>query len=119
MGKSVTGKPTIHIYTARLQPATRYVAIAGSRTFAVKNSPRKLLRTTCCKRLRIAANCVAQCFYDDERYFCASGKGCNNDKALIKRQFSRLKKLERKRLAIERRIAKLWETLRENPRERH
>ncbi len=67
---------TLHIFTARDQPATklRFWLAGKMRTF--KYPPRSLVWCRCCKRKRIAANCVAQVYYDMTNYRCATGKGC-------------------------------------------
>lgn len=65
---------TIHIYTAPLQPATKYRVPGIKRWF--RASPCALLWCRCCKRRRRARNVQIQIYYDLTNAWCKPGKGC-------------------------------------------
>ncbi len=69
---------SVHIYTAEMQPATRYVVDFGApmKRQWFKHSPRSLVGTWCCRKKRWAGNCGVQVFYDSIRTWCLQGKGC-------------------------------------------
>ena len=70
-------KPTLHIYTAPLQPATNFVDRSGlGKPMRIKWSPHKLLYCRTCNRLRRAKNLNVQVFYDDLRFFCKDKTQC-------------------------------------------
>lgn len=72
---------TLHVFTVRRQPATRYlVDPLGDGGIWIRNKPRTLLRTVCCKRLRVAANVAVQVYYDGVYASCRPGAGCKKGK---------------------------------------
>lgn len=76
--------PSLHVYTSRHQPATRWVAVLwlrrGKRIIEHRLwhrlRPRQLVRTSCCSKLRWAARCTVQVYYDMIPYWCRKGHGC-------------------------------------------
>ncbi len=64
----------IHIYTQPGQPATRYRDPFLKRWRTMPG--RTLVRTFCCGKLRIAANCTTKVYYDAQPFFCRTGMGC-------------------------------------------
>ena len=66
----------IHIFSARKQPATRYLLDVLDKPRWVKIAPHAKVWTDCCRKLRIAKNCVVQVYYDKVPYWCKDGKGC-------------------------------------------
>ena len=93
----------LHIYTAKLQPATKWVDNNFNPQRTIELSPSTKLWCHCCKRIRLAKNCVVQCYYDNIYWWCAPGRGCNDPKAIkrkAKREFmnrSRSQKARRRR----------------------
>lgn len=73
----MTEGSTLHIYTARRQPLTRYVdpilREMGARRFMFRTNPRSQVRCHDCKHLRYARNLRIQVYYDMSRIFCADG----------------------------------------------
>ncbi len=68
---------TVHVYRARDQPATRYrVELAVGHSITIRTRRLSRLHTMCCKRVRIAGNCVAHVYYDGVYFFCRKGCGC-------------------------------------------
>lgn len=71
---------TIHIYTARSQPATRFEDHIASDLFGrrviVQMRRRRQLWAGCCRRKRWAAHLNVQVYYDMTRFTCKPGKGC-------------------------------------------
>lgn len=68
---------TVHIHSTSHQPATKYkVVITDTKTLTIHNTPRTRVGTQCCKRIRIAANCTVQVYYDEIWFWCRPGKGC-------------------------------------------
>lgn len=62
----------LHIYTARVQPFTRYTVDdpVGRKNLVIKNDPRS--RATCevCWKTRMAKNLSIQVYYDKSYIFC-------------------------------------------------
>ena len=77
---------TIHIYTAAMQPATRfidpYMSAYLGKNHVIEWSGRTKVRCQCCGKLRLAKNAVVQCYYDSLVFWCAAGRGCKSE-ALI------------------------------------
>jgi hypothetical protein len=70
----------IHIYTAPLQPATRYrVDVGDVKPFWCRVSPFKRGQCFECGRVRQARNLSVQVFYDNIKVFCRKG-GCAGTK---------------------------------------
>ena len=68
---------TVHIYSAPLQPATRFWdRCLPGHPILITYPPHRLLRCGKCGKRRWAAHCVAQVFYDEVRFWCKQGKGC-------------------------------------------
>lgn len=66
----------VHIYTAKLQPATRFKDDTGARTFWIRNPGNRLKLTACCHERRPAKNLLVQVYYDRNYFWCKEGKGC-------------------------------------------
>lgn len=66
----------VHIFTANVQPATRYVVRLFRQPLLVKCSPRCLFRTDCCGKQRWAKYVRVQVYYDCIKRWCAPGRGC-------------------------------------------
>ena len=66
----------VHIYRHAAQPATRFVDVVGGHRFWTRYHSRRLVRTSCCRQLRWAGNCVVQVYYDTVPFWCREGKGC-------------------------------------------
>jgi len=62
---------SIHIYTARCQPATHFLdyCVPG-KPIHFRYSPRHVFRCDECGRLRWAKNLSVQVYYDMIRFFC-------------------------------------------------
>jgi len=56
----------MHIYTAKIQRATKYKCDAG---FVIKIKPRKLLWCWNCNKRAWAQNMVVQTYYDGDRFY--------------------------------------------------
>ena len=68
---------TLHIFTVRKQPATRYhLDPLGDGGFWIRHAKRCQIRTVCCRKLRWAQNLFAQPYYDGTYYSCRPGCGC-------------------------------------------
>lgn len=65
-----------HIYTAALQPATRFVDRNSERPMHFHFKPRKLIATDCCRKRRWAKYVRVRVFYDGMSRWCAEGHGC-------------------------------------------
>jgi hypothetical protein len=73
----VSDLSNLHIYTARHQPATRYLVDFGSAgRHWIRNKPLELQRCWKCRKRRRCKNLVVQVYYDCCHYWCAEGKGC-------------------------------------------
>ena len=70
---------TVHIFSAPLEPATRFNigAPVGKRQM-IHWPARKLVAASCCWKRRWAGNCVMQVYYDALRFSCRKGKGCKS-----------------------------------------
>ena len=73
----------IHIYRASDQPAVRYAAeldVGGKvgRHIYTMN-PKRQIYVMCCKRRRIAANCIVHVYYDSIAFFCHHEYGCRGN----------------------------------------
>lgn len=73
----------VHIYTAKIQPATNWTDNNGLQPFTVQWSANRLLWCLCCDKRRPAKNCVVQSFYDTLYIWCASDKGCKHPKIIV------------------------------------
>lgn len=69
---------TVHVYTTRKQPATRYKIDLGEgiRPMIVRRRPQARVWCQCCRKLRWASRCVVQVYYDKIDVFCSDGAGC-------------------------------------------
>ena len=65
-----------HIFTADMQPATRYFDCYAEPPFRFRIHPRHLLPAWCCRKRRWAKYLRAQVFYDGTLFWCAPGHGC-------------------------------------------
>jgi len=70
----------IHIHTAPMQPATRFVIHVreNGRRIWCRCSPRSLHRCSRCGRRRWAKNLLVQVFYDGIYHYCRNRDGCEN-----------------------------------------
>lgn len=74
----------VHIYTAKGQPATRYMDEVAGRRMIFRRPPKSLLWCHACYQRRRAENCVVQVYYDYVAVWCAPGKGCKDPEAIAK-----------------------------------
>lgn len=72
----------LHIYTANLQLATKYIDNTFEQPYEYTNKPNRLIYARCCGKKRPAKNLVVQCYYADTPYWCAEGKGCKSEKLI-------------------------------------
>lgn len=100
----------VHIYTAKAQPATSFKDYTFDPPTELGYKKHFLLWAECCGRRRLAKNMVVQCYYDVRRFWCASGKGCKDQKVIdaAKRRQYRNRSLGQKRR---------WENTRHSVRE--
>jgi hypothetical protein len=66
----------IHIYSAKSQPATRFVDNSVDPPARFKNKPHKLVFAECCRQRRRAKNCRVFVYYDHWKFVCTDGCGC-------------------------------------------
>lgn len=68
----------LHVYTARNQPATRYVVdlFGDDEAMVFEQPPRSLVRCWSCERRRWAERCHVQVYYDSTRFFCNDKVQC-------------------------------------------
>lgn len=68
---------TSHLFTAKMEPATRYdLGAPSGKRMIVHHGQRQLISAICCGKRRQARNLWVQVFYDDVRFWCRKGKGC-------------------------------------------
>lgn len=94
----------IHIYTEAMQPATAYVDNHSVEPILGGWKPEELLFTQCCRKARMAKNCVVQLFYDGTNIWCAHGQGCKHPDEIAakrKREFDNRSAGQMKRRARE------------------
>ena len=72
----------LHIYTEKLQPATRWTDTHGQKPVVFRWPANRLLWCNCCRKKRPAKNCVVQSFYDGLYVWCAAGKGCKDPRVV-------------------------------------
>lgn len=64
----------VHVFAAKLQPATKYVDHNFDKPRTFRNHPRRLLRCASCGVLRWAKNLLVQVYYDIPNvYSCKEG----------------------------------------------
>lgn len=68
----------IHIYAPALQPATGWIDTHSGEPMHFGFPPEAMIYADCCKKRRMARDCVVQCCYDGLNIFCAAGHGCKN-----------------------------------------
>lgn len=73
---------TAHVFTERLQPATRWIDYHWRKPVITQCPGNLLLWCECCKRRRPAKNCMVQSYYDCLRFWCAAGKGCKSKREI-------------------------------------
>lgn len=76
----------LHIYTAKMQPATNYLDECGEVSFRGGWKPKELIYCECCMTRRPARDCVVQCYYDGMRIWCADGKGCQDPEVIAEKR---------------------------------
>lgn len=68
---------SVHIFTTRTQPATRYrVTVDVGKAFWVRVPPTSQIRCSECGKRRWAKYMGAQVYYDMTVFTCLSGHGC-------------------------------------------
>lgn len=72
----------LHIYTAQLQPATKFTDSCGLLTYHGGWKPNTIVRTQCCGEQRRVKNCEVQVYYEGINVWCAEGKGCKDPKVI-------------------------------------
>lgn len=70
----------LHIYSARLQPATKYIDDVTEHMFVFKNNPRRQMICHKCLRRRWAKNLVVQVYYDGTYVWCKDKENCKREK---------------------------------------
>jgi hypothetical protein len=70
----------VHIYTAALQPATKFTDNNFEEPMEFTKPGGSLLWCECCGKRHPARDVVVQCFYDGWRFWCAPERGCKNPK---------------------------------------
>ncbi len=73
---------SVHIYTAKSQPATGFTDNNGEQPFTFGWPANRLLWAGCCHKQRPAKNVVVQCFYDGMNFWCAPDKGCKHPEVI-------------------------------------
>ena len=73
---------SIHIYTAAMQPYTKYVDNTFDPPWECSTPGGRLVYCECCGKRRFARDVVVQCYYDGRRLWCAPERGCNNQRLL-------------------------------------
>ena len=69
--------PRLHIYRAKLQPATRFVDDCdGIHRFTSIYHARRQLPAFCCGKRRWASHLLAAVYYDGTYFYCQKGTGC-------------------------------------------
>ncbi len=76
----------MHIYSANMQPATRWQDCHLEPPFVFEFPGNRLIFCQCCHKRRPAKNAVVQSYYDCTMVWCADGKGCNDPKAIAAKQ---------------------------------
>ena len=76
----------LHIYSAKMQPATAYLDQCGEVEIRGGWKPDEMIRSECCGKLRPAKNCAVQCYYDGMRVWCADGHGCKHQQAIARKR---------------------------------
>ena len=71
---------TVHVYTAPLQPATKYTDDMFDPPALIECSGFKRYTAWCCRKRRQARYLNVQVFYDGIRSWCAPGSGCKKGK---------------------------------------
>ena len=66
----------LHVYSAPMQPATRWEDCHSEPPFVFVWPAHRLLWCDCCGKRRHAKNVVVQSYYDQLMKWCAPGKGC-------------------------------------------
>lgn len=72
----------LHIYTAKMQPATGWTDTHSGRPIQMGFEPDMLLHAGCCGKSRSAKDCVVQNFYDGLNIWCAPDKGCKDPQVI-------------------------------------
>ena len=72
----------MHIYSANMQPATRWQDCHLDPPFVVECPGNTLIFCQCCHKRRPAKNAQVQSYYDCTMVWCAEGKGCKDPKAM-------------------------------------
>jgi hypothetical protein len=72
----------LHIYTAKMQPATDYLDQCGEIEFRGGFEPEKRIYTDCCGKKRKAKDCMVQLYYDGMGVWCTEGRGCKNPRTI-------------------------------------
>ena len=94
------GGEMIHIYAPALQPATDWIDTHSGEPLHFGFPPDALLDANCCKKKRMAKDCMVQCCYDGLNIFCAQGKGCKDSAEISEkkaREFSNRSAAQRAR----------------------
>src|SRR3990167_8923998 len=68
----------VHIFTAKMQPATDFIDDCGAIPIHFSFKSDDLLYCQCCNKEHTAKDCVVQVYYDDTSTWCAPGKGCKD-----------------------------------------
>jgi len=71
-----------HFYSAPLQPATGRVVFDDEGHWFNGWPGNRLLWCGCCRKRRLAKNCVVQSYYDGLYIWCAPEKGCNSEREI-------------------------------------
>ena len=77
----------MHIYTARMQPATNFIDQCGAVEYRGGFKPYEMIYAQCCGKKRPAKNCVVQCYYDGISIWCSEGHGCKNPRSIAAKRW--------------------------------
>lgn len=67
---SGSARPSIHIYSAGMQPATNFVDKSAGKPMRFRCKPNALRPCSHCRKKHRAKNMLVQVYYDSIRYWC-------------------------------------------------
>jgi len=76
----------MHIYTEKMQPATGWTDNHSGQPIKIGVEPDTLIYTDCCKKQRLAKDCVVQSYYDGIYVWCSPDKGCKDPQVIAERK---------------------------------
>lgn len=92
MPYGIVGDTPIHVYAARMQPATAFKIDFEDGEHVCKNPPRRLFPCARCRRRRWACNMTVQVYYDGCYFWCRDVAACKaHKKAEGRKRYKRRK----------------------------